>query len=184
MKLDEYIKKSAAVVSSLNLIQHEIDKAAKICIDAVLKNKTVFFCGNGGSAAEAQHFSAEFLGRFLSERNPLPSISLSVDTSAITAIGNDYGFDQIFSRQLAGLAKPDDVLVGISTSGNSENVVKAFEMAKKGGVKTISLTSERSCKLDDISDVSIKPLSSETNFIQEAHLVIGHYLCMQVEKQL
>ena len=184
MNLNEYINMSTLGVKSLTAIETEIVSAVEICKRAISSKNTIFFCGNGGSAAEAQHFAAEFLGKFLIDRSPLPAFALTVDTSALTAIGNDFGFEEIFSRQLMGIAKPNDVLIGLSTSGNSRNVVKAFQAAKKINVSTISLTNASPCSLDDLSDIAIKPDVIGTNFIQEAHLVIGHYICMKVEEAI
>lgn len=144
----------------------------------------VIFCGNGGSAADAQHLAAELMGRFLIDREPMAAISLTVDTSALTAIGNDYGYDKVFSRQLRGLARPDDVLVGLSTSGNSENIVSAFEAARNMGVKTIGLTGRGGGRMASLSDLLIAVDDDRTSHIQEAHIVIGHMLCAFVEDAL
>lgn len=184
MELSEYIKENVATVEQLASLRNEIQLVIDICTDALRDGNTIFFCGNGGSAADAQHFAAEFLGRFLIDRKPLPSVALTVDTSALTAIGNDYGFEKIFSRQLIGLGKKGDVLIGLSTSGNSGNVVEAFKAARQMQIHTVSMTGETACALDSLSDVALKVASIKTNFVQEAHFVIGHYICLIVEKKL
>lgn len=153
-------------------------------ISALSNGGRVFFCGNGGSAADAQHLAAELMGRFLINREPMAAVSLTVDTSALTAIGNDYGYDKVFSRQLRGLARPGDVLVGLSTSGNSANVVGALEAARGMGVKTIGLTGRGGGRMASLSDVLIAVDHDRTNHIQEAHIVIGHMICAFVEAKL
>lgn len=184
MKLETYINENLEAVANINKLEKQISAAVEICTVALSQGRTIFFCGNGGSAADAQHFAAEFLGRFLIDRKPLPSIALTVDTSALTAIANDYGYDKVFSRQLSGLGKSGDVLFGLSTSGNSKNVVDAFEVARDMGITTISLTGDVSCKMDSLADVSLKVSSSKTNIIQECHFVIGHYICLRVEENV
>lgn len=141
-------------------------------------------CGNGGSAADAQHLAAELVGRYLKERQPLAAIALTTDTSALTAIGNDYGFKMVFVRQLRALAKPGDILLCISTSGNSESVVAAAKWAKELKVKTISLTGNRGGKLKSACDVNLIVPSDSTPHIQEVHLAIYHVICDLVESTL
>jgi D-sedoheptulose 7-phosphate isomerase len=145
---------------------------------------TIFWCGNGGSAADCQHMAAEFVGRFRRDRQGLSSVALTTDTSAITAIGNDYGFDQIFRRQVEALCAPGDVVVGISTSGNSQNVCLALMEAKKRGAFTISFTGANGGKLLSFSDLALRIASEETARIQEAHILTGHLLCDLVEQAL
>jgi D-sedoheptulose 7-phosphate isomerase len=140
--------------------------------------------GNGGSAADAQHFAAEMVGRFLMERKALPAIALTTDTSILTAVGNDYGFDEIFTRQVEALANPGDILIGISTSGNSLNVKRALEAGKHIGVKTIGLLGRNGGEIGPIVDSNLTVPSFETPRIQEAHLIIIHILCDLIEKGL
>jgi D-sedoheptulose 7-phosphate isomerase len=158
-----------------------IENSAKEIIKSLKNGGKVLLCGNGGSAADAQHISAELTGRYKTERLPLPAIALTTDTSAITAIGNDYGYDTVFSRQTEALAKSDDILIGISTSGNSQNVINAFEVAKKIGCKTISLVGKDGGKMSQTSDISIIIPSDNTPRIQEMHITIGHIICQQID---
>ena len=137
--------------------------------------------GNGGSAGDAQHIAAEFTGRFVKERRSLPAIALTTDTSAITAIANDYGFERIFERQVEGLANKGDVLIGISTSGNSINVIKALEIGKSLGCKTIGLSGRGGGKMNDCCELNIVILSTDTARIQEMHILVGHIICSAVD---
>lgn len=145
-----------------------------------LGNKVLLF-GNGGSAADAQHIAAEFTGRFVKERRSLPAIALTTDTSALTAIGNDYGFERIFERQVEGLANSGDILIGISTSGNSHNVILALEKGRQSGCKTIGLTGRDGGKMNNYCDLNIVVPSDITARIQEMHILIGHILCTAVD---
>ena len=151
-------------------------------IAALKGGHKVMFCGNGGSAADSQHLAAELMGRYLRDRNPLPALSLTVDTSAITAIANDYGYGEVFARQVRGLGRKGDVLVGLSTSGNSENVVRAMTAAREMGIDTIALTGEGGGKLATAADLCIQVPSAKTNEIQEMHIAIGHLVCGLVEE--
>jgi D-sedoheptulose 7-phosphate isomerase len=144
-------------------------------------HKALFF-GNGGSAADAQHLAAEFVGRYLRQRGPMPALALNANSSAVTAIGNDYGYDQVFARQLEALAAPGDVAVGISTSGNSANVIEAVRCARRMGLFTIALTGISGGRLRDLVHVLIAVPSDETPRIQECHILIGHALCDAVEQ--
>ena len=182
--LDEYLLRSGRVIAELEGLAETLEEVIDECVACLKNGNKIIFCGNGGSAADAQHFAAELSGRFLKDRDPLAAISLTVDTSALTAIGNDYGFDQVFSRQLAGVGRAGDILFGMSTSGNSKNVINAFEMAKDMKIRAIGIVGAKNCKLDKISDNVLKASSIETNHIQEAHLVIGHYLCGRIEERM
>lgn len=146
-------------------------------------HKALFF-GNGGSAADAQHLAAEFVGRYLRERPPLPALSLHANTSAVTAIANDYGYEYVFSRQLQALASPGDVAVGISTSGNSRSVLEALTVARKMDVTTIGLTGASGGRMRELVDVLIAVPSSDTPRIQECHILVGHALCDAVEQAI
>lgn len=158
-----------------------IAEIANLWIEALAKGNKVIFCGNGGSAADSQHLAAELMGRYKIDRNPMPAMSLTVDTSALTAIGNDYGYENVFARQLKGIAKEGDVLVGISTSGNSKNIVEAFKTAKQLGVKTVAFTGEGGGLMKAEADVCLNVPSSVTNNIQEMHIASGHIICGLVE---
>jgi D-sedoheptulose 7-phosphate isomerase len=150
--------------------------------EALLDGHCVFFCGNGGSAADAQHLAAEFVGRFRLERQPLPSMALTTNSSLLTAIANDYGYEQVFSRQVRALAKRDDILFGISTSGNSPNVVHAVREARTLGVYTVGLTGRSGGGLKECADVLLNVPSDQTPRIQESHILLGHIYCDLVER--
>jgi D-sedoheptulose 7-phosphate isomerase len=172
---------AAAAVAALPAVAEDVERAARLMADALRAGRTLLFCGNGGSAADAQHLAAEFMGRYMRERAPLPALSLTVDTSALTAIGNDYGFDRVFARQLSGIARPGDVLVAISTSGRSRNVVEAIAAARERGVAVVGLTGRSGGDMAGLCDVCIKVPSDATPRIQELHIVVGHVLCELVE---
>ena len=155
---------------------------AKRTSEALLDGHCVFFCGNGGSAADAQHLAAEFVGRFRLERQPLPSIALTTNSSLLTAIANDYGYEQVFSRQIRAFAKPDDILFGISTSGSSPNVVRAMQEARTLGVYTVGLTGRSGGGLKECADVLLNVPSDQTPRIQESHILLGHIYCDLVER--
>jgi D-sedoheptulose 7-phosphate isomerase len=148
------------------------------------KGNRIYLCGNGGSAADAQHLAAEFSGRFYKNRKALAAEALHCNTSYITAVGNDYGYQNVYSRLIEGIGKNGDILIGISTSGNSENIVKAFECAKKNGLITISLIGANDGKMKSLSDYTIQVPSYITPRIQECHILIGHILCQLVEENL
>jgi len=146
--------------------------------------KKVLFCGNGGSAADAQHLAAEFSGRFYTDRNPLPSEALHCNTSYLTAVANDYGYDFVFSRLLQGMGKPGDVLFGLSTSGNSKNIITAFERAKEMGITTVGMTGASGGRMKPLSDYLINIPSTDTPRIQECHITFGHIICQLTEEAL
>jgi D-sedoheptulose 7-phosphate isomerase len=158
--------------------------AANALIAAYRSGRKAIFFGNGGSAADAQHLAAEFVGRYLRERPALPALALNANTSSVTAIANDYGYDQVFSRQIQALAAPGDVAVGISTSGNSKNVIEALATARKMRVLTVGLTGANGGRMRDLVDVLIAAPSSETPRIQECHILVGHALCDAVEEAM
>jgi D-sedoheptulose 7-phosphate isomerase len=153
-------------------------------VAALARGNTVFFFGNGGSAADSQHLAAELVGRFTLERRPLPGLALTTDTSILTSIGNDYGFDQIFIRQIQGLGRPGDVAIGLSTSGNSPNVLQAIGAARAGGMVTVALTGLGGGQLADRVDFCLRVPSTDTARIQESHIAIGHLICQGVDEAL
>lgn len=155
---------------------------ARTTLEAIDAGGKVLVFGNGGSAADAQHLAGEFVGRFKVDRAPLPAIALTTDTSILTCVGNDYGFEEIFSRQVGALARPGDVVIGITTSGNSPNVVKALSLAKENGCYTVALTGSRSGAVDPLCDALFKAPTSETPRIQECHIAWIHYYCETVER--
>jgi D-sedoheptulose 7-phosphate isomerase len=160
-----------------------VSKAAMQIVTSLRGGGKVLFCGNGGSAADAQHLAAEFTGRYLKERRALPALALHANTSSLTAIGNDYGFDLVFARQLEALGNRGDVLFGISTSGNSRNVLRAMEVAKSKSIYTIALTGSGG-KMKDLADCAICIPSAETPRIQECHILTGHIICEIAEEML
>jgi len=168
---------------TLNLAP-QIEKAAKLVINALKNDKKILLAGNGGSAAMAMHIAAEFTGRYKLERKALPAIALTTDLAAITAISNDYGFDVIFERQLQALANEGDVFIALSTSGNSKNLIKAVEAAKKLNVKVIGLLGKDGGKMKNTPNAEIIIPSDNTPQIQEAHLMVLHIICELVEKEL
>lgn len=153
-------------------------------IQSLKNGGKILFCGNGGSAADAQHLSAELSGRFKLDRKPLDAEALHVNTSYITAVGNDYGYDEIFSRLVEAKGRPGDILIGLSTSGNSKNVIMAMETAKRKEMITVSLTGSKRNILEDICDFTLKVPSEDTARIQECHIMIGHIICEIVEIEM
>ena len=164
----------------LNSIKNVVEKI----VLAFKKNKRVYFCGNGGSAADAQHLAAEFSGRFYTDRKALPAEALHCNTSYLTAVANDYSFDDIYSRLIDGIGEEGDVLVGISTSGNSANICKALETAKTKKMFTVGFTGETGGKMKTLSDHLINIPSKDTPRIQESHIMVGHIICELVEEKL
>ena len=161
-----------------------VTQAALQIVKALRAGGKVMFFGNGGSAADAQHLAAEFTGRYLKERQALPALALHANTSAVTAIGNDYGFDLVFARQIEALGKDGDVAVGISTSGNSPNVLRALDAAKSKSIYTVALTGATGGKMKSVADCTIRIPSEETPRIQECHILTGHIICEIAEQML
>ena len=180
----ENLNESLKNIEDLKQLQNPINEAAEIIINALRDGNKIIFCGNGGSAADSQHLAAELMGRYLKDRDPLPALSLTVDTSALTAIGNDYGYEHTFSRQLRGIGSKGDVLYATSTSGNSRNVLEALKAAKDLGIYTIGITGSHGGKMTDHCDLLINVPSDKTNKIQEMHIVVGHYICGKAEKSI
>jgi D-sedoheptulose 7-phosphate isomerase len=170
-----------AVVSQLDTQREAFERVAIRLTECLLQGHKVLWCGNGGSAADAQHLAAELVGRFRSERRALPSIALTADSSVLTAIANDCGFAEIFDRQLEALCAPGDVVVGISTSGKSRNVCAALERARELGAFTVAMTGETGGHLAGYADECLRVASSDTARVQEGHIVLGHILCEWVE---
>jgi len=160
---------------------NRIEQAVEMITTCFKKGDKVFFCGNGGSAADAQHLAAEFSGKFYFDRTVLPAEALHCNTSYLTAVANDYSFDIIYSRLISGVAKKGDILIGLSTSGNSKNIVQAFEKAREMGVYTIGFTGEKGGLMKDLSDILLNVPSDDTPRIQESHILIGHIICELVE---
>ena len=181
--INESIKVKQAVLADQYLIA-QIDTVVKVITTAFQNGNSVYFAGNGGSAADAQHLAAEFSGRFYKDRKALPSEALHCNTSYLTAVANDYSYEIIYARLIEGITRPGDVLVGISTSGNSGNIVKAFEMAKTKQVVTIGFTGDKGGKMKEISDYLINVPSNDTPRIQESHILVGHIICELVESNI
>ena len=160
-----------------------VDVASR-CVDVYKHGKKTILAGNGGSAADAQHIAAELVGRYGFDRPSLPSLALTTDTSNLTAIGNDYGYDKVFSRQLEGMGQEGDLFIGISTSGNSLNIINAFQSAKEKGITTVALTGRDGGKMAKMADIAIVVPSHDTPRIQESHILIGHILCDIIEKEI
>ena len=189
--LMEKIKKiiSASIETKQKLLKDEdllrvIENIVDAITNAFQSGNKVYFCGNGGSAADAQHLAAEFSGRFYIDRKPLPAEALHCNTSFLTAVGNDYSFDVIYSRMIDGIGMPGDVLVGLSTSGNSKNIIKAFESAREKKIVTVGLTGASGGQMKSLSDYLINIPSTDTPRIQESHILAGHIICQLVEEKI
>jgi len=178
----------ASITTKQQLLQDEqllatIENVVDV-ITAVFKNgKRIYLCGNGGSAADAQHLAAEFSGRFYKDRKALPAEALHCNTSYLTSVANDYGFEDVYSRMIEGIAQSGDILIGLSTSGNSANIIKAFEAAKEKGIITIAFSGITGGQMKSMSDYLINIPSTDTPRIQESHIMIGHIICQLVEEQ-
>ena len=160
----------------------DIERSGRLICDALTKGNKILICGNGGSAADAQHIAAELIGYYEGQRRSWPAIALTTDTSALTAVSNDLGFEHVFARQVAGLAQPGDVLIAITTSGKSKNVLRAVEQAKESGCKTILLTGASAEPLASLCDVVVAAPATRTSRVQEAHITIGHLWCEMVDQ--
>ncbi len=186
-KIKDYMFRS---VENYNCIMNDkhilenLERILVVSVEAFLQNKKMLFCGNGGSAADAQHIAAELSGRFYLDRPPLYAEALHVNTSFLTAAANDFGYEETYARMLEACGEKGDILVGISTSGNSINVVKAIEKANDLGITTIGLTGNHGGKMADICDLIIKIPSNDTPRIQEGHILIGHIICQLIEEEL
>jgi D-sedoheptulose 7-phosphate isomerase len=179
--LEAQIRESSDAIAACAALLPTLMRAAEVCIAALRSGGTVAWCGNGGSASQAQHFAAELVGRFRRERQAFSSISFTTDSSILTAIGNDYGFDQVFSRQVDGLLRPGDVLIGLSTSGGAANVCLAMEAAHSIAVNTIGFTGQDGGKVGPLCDIELRVAADMTARIQECHLLLGHLLCDLIE---
>jgi len=180
---------SASIETKQRILNDEallkaIADTATACVEAYRRGNKTLLAGNGGSAADAQHIAAELVGRYGFDRPSIPSLALTTDTSNLTAIGNDYGYDKVFSRQLEGMGVKGDIFFGISTSGNSVNVINAFESAKAKGIMTVALVGRDGGKMAQMADIAIIVPSDATPRIQESHILIGHILCDVIEKEL
>ncbi|NML38352.1 D-sedoheptulose 7-phosphate isomerase [Chitinophaga sp. G-6-1-13] len=186
-KIAQTIRESIAVKEAIcqdERLLHTIQQVAEVIGLSLKQGHKVLFCGNGGSAADAQHLAAEFSGRFYKDREPLYAEALHCNTSYMTAVGNDYGYEHVYARMLRGMGQAGDVLVGLSTSGNSANILEAMKVAREKGMTIVSLTGATGGKMKDGSDYLINIPSTDTPRIQEAHITVGHIICEIVENNL
>ena len=167
-----------------NVLLNTLEDVAELCVKALQNDRKILFCGNGGSAADAQHLAAELSGRFYFDRLPLFAEALHVNTSYLTAVGNDYGYDKVFSRLVQAKGREGDILIALSTSGNSENIIQAFEVAKEKKMISVAFTGETGGKMKDGADYLINVPSKDTPRIQEAHITLGHALCEIIENEM
>jgi D-sedoheptulose 7-phosphate isomerase len=184
-KIQDIIKESLTVKTQVlndSRLIALVGDIVTLIVDRFRQGKHLYFCGNGGSAADAQHLAAEFSGRFYINRDALPSEALHCNTSYLTAVANDFSYDLIYSRLIKGIGKPGDILVGMSTSGNSPNILKAFDTAREKGITTIGMTGEGGGQLKELSDYLIDIPSRNTPRIQEGHMLLGHIICQLVEE--
>ncbi len=169
------------VEKTIDVMAPSIEEACKLMVDTLKNGNKILLCGNGGSAADAQHIAAELTGRYIKERRGLPAIALTTDTSALTAIANDYGYKKVFSRQVEALANQGDLLIGLSTSGNSDTVFVALQEARNTGCRTIGFSGKDGGKISTLCDVNLIVPSDDTPRIQEVHILLGHILCQAVD---
>ena len=181
MIISELQAHKTTIEKTIEVMVPQIEEASRSVIETLKNGNKILLCGNGGSAADAQHIAAELTGRYKSERRGLPAIALTTDTSALTAIANDYGYNRIFNRQVEALGREGDLFIGISTSGNSANVISAFTSAKDLGCKTIGLSGRDGGAMNDACDINLVVPSDDTPRIQEMHITIGHILCAAVD---
>jgi len=182
-----YFDDSAAVLQRMRAdpaLPGQVQEAASLCTTALRNGGKILFCGNGGSAADAQHLAGEFVSRFMYDRPGMASIALTTDTSILTAIGNDYGYEQLFARQVEALGRPGDVLVGISTSGRSPNVIGGLAAARQGALRTIGFTGRDGGAMAALCDIEIRVPSDSIPLIQQGQMVVGHLLCLLVEQAI
>lgn len=184
-EISEILRESIQVKE--RILEDQIDtisQIARMVVESLKNGGKILLCGNGGSAADCQHIACELVGRFKMERSPLPAIALSTDTSILTSLANDYSYDRVFERQVRALARKNDLLIGISTSGASSNVVRAAQAAKELGLKAVAFTGRGGGELGKVADISFKVPSDETPRIQESHITAAHAICEVVEKEL
>jgi len=181
--IEESIELKTRILSDEELLNH-IGEVVDICVKSLNNGGKILFCGNGGSAADAQHLAAELSGRFYFDREPLYAEALHVNTSYLTAVANDYSYDEVYSRLVKAMGKKGDILIGLSTSGNSENIVNAFKTAKNLEMTTVGLTGESGGNMKDLSDLLLNVPSKDTPRIQESHILIGHIICELIETKI
>jgi D-sedoheptulose 7-phosphate isomerase len=181
---DQAFIEHTRVFDGITVLAPAIETCATKAADCIARGGKIIFCGNGGSAGDAQHLAAELVGRLVRDRRALPGLALSTDSSALTCIANDFGFDEVFARQVEGLGRAGDVLIAISTSGNSRNVLRAAEEARKIGIYVVGFLGRDGGKLGAVVDLPVIVASNETARIQEAHIFLGHVMCARIEQRL
>ncbi len=186
--MSDYIREQILGIAdnfrALAALSGDIETVARVCTDTLRAGNKIMFCGNGGSAADSQHLAAELVGRYKLNRPAMNALALTVDTSILTAVGNDYGYDTVFARQLEGVGRAGDLLVGLSTSGNSRNIVLAMELARSMGIRTVALTGRGGGAMKEQAGFCIAVPSDATNNIQEMHIAVGHLVCELVEQEM
>ena len=180
--LEEYLDESIRIAKYQKTLKNKIIKLSENLLAALNSGNKIMFCGNGGSASDSQHAAAEFVGRFKLDRKPMAAIALTTDTSIITSIGNDYGYDQVFSKQVEALGKPGDYLIGITTSGKSKNIISALSYAKKNKINTVALTGDNIEDIKDFADLIISIPSKETGVVQQAHITVLQLVAGLIEE--
>lgn len=183
-RIESYLETAKKNIKSIEREAERIEKSARGIASALKAGRQLIIAGNGGSAADAQHIAAEFVGRFRRERKPYAAVALNTNTSILTAVGNDYSFDEIFSRQIEAIGRPGDVFLAITTSGNSANIIKALESARQIGMTSILLSGGSGGRASELSDIVILPDTAATSHIQECHLIIYHMICSLVEDEI
>jgi D-sedoheptulose 7-phosphate isomerase len=181
---NEFQSHLETITSVINTMEEQLESASKLAVETLKNRNKILLCGNGGSAADAQHIAAELTGRYKTERRGLAGIALTTDTSALTAIGNDYGYDRVFDRQVESLANKGDLIIGISTSGNSKNVVNALRLARELGCKTLGLSGRDGGEMNKVCDINLVVPSNNTPRIQEMHILFGHTICQIIDNEL
>ncbi len=187
MAIHDIIKASAHLKQLMledTSLHQKLEKAIDLCVKTLKNNGKVLFCGNGGSAADAQHLAAELSGRYYYDRPPLYAEALHVNTSYLTAVANDYDFESVYSRMVEASGRKGDILIGLSTSGNSANVIKAFEKANEIGMHTIAFTGQTGGKMKDLTHLLLNVPSTDTPRVQEGHILLGHILCQMIEERI
>ena len=180
---NEFLSHLNALNLTIKTIENNLEEASLLVLETLKNGNNILLCGNGGSAADAQHIAAELTGRYKSDRRGLPAISLTTDTSALTSIGNDYGYDRIFDRQVEALANKGDLIIGISTSGNSQNVINALKKAKELDCKTLGFSGRDGGAMNEVCDINLIVPSNDTPRIQEIHILIGHIICQIIDNE-
>ena len=181
---NELLSHLRVVDLTIDTMKDKLESASKLAVKTLKNGNKILLCGNGGSAADAQHIAAELTGRYKVERRGLPAIAITTDTSVLTAIGNDYGYDRIFDRQIESLASKNDLIIGISTSGNSRNVINALSLAKTLGCLTIGFTGRDGGNMNEVCDINLIVPSDDTPRIQEMHILFGHVICQIIDDEL